>query len=197
MYKAPSPRPSPEGRGGRCGRTAARPRPTVAAFYGKLRVEHDRGSRAIEGLLGWLVRWTSCGFGGAAGGGGRKVLGLSRKGARGASPPLNGLRCGPHSCECGYYGLCVKKRNDARTELTTAQRGSLAGWDRNYAPLSMTHPLQREPVAYKHRAHGLLLTIPQGTPLSVLVPMNSWSVVCGLSTATAATPDRTFLACVR
>ena len=66
--------------------------------------------------------------------------------------------CGPHSCECGYglcYGLRVK-RNDARTELTTAQRGSLAGWGR------MTRFVVHDSygwlvlVAYKHRAHDLV-----------------------------------------
>ena len=52
--------------------------------------------------------------------------------ARGEAPPLNGW------VVCSAFlrmrlRVSFNKRNDARTELTTAQRGSLALWGRNYA----------------------------------------------------------------
>ena len=59
--------------------------------------------------------------------------------ARGEAPPLNGW------VVCSAFlrmrlRVSFNKRNDARTELTTAQRGSLALWGRNHAMQSMTHP---------------------------------------------------------
>jgi hypothetical protein len=44
---------------------------------------------------------------------------------------------GPDSCKSSCV---VQKRNDARTELTTSHRRSLAGWGHNDDAKSMTHP---------------------------------------------------------
>src|SRR4051794_24323589 len=59
----------------------------------------------------------------------------------------------------GEGGMKASKRNDARTELTTSRRRSVAGWGHNDDAKSMTHPTDGTR-GIMHRAHDAALAIP-------------------------------------